>query len=392
MMINESIVKELPEFAEDEFDREDNDEELELETSGINTTSVRERKLITHPYDFIIRFLKDQVDEGSLVLAEDFQRRRVWDDTKASRLIESLVIGVPIPVCYFAELDDGNYSVIDGQQRLTAIYRYLNDDFKLKSLKVRTDLNHRKFSQLGVADRRSIESRSIRCIVVLKESHPEIKFEVFDRLNSNSAKLNRQELRNSLYKGNLNKLVKELSESKTFEKLRRSENVDKRMNDCELILRFFAFYFNGANYHSNLAKFLDDYLQTGKNFSSEILQQHREIFFKTIDNVDRVFGENSFRRYDPVTNTWVKSLNRAVYDLIMLYFAGLASDIIDREKDSIIDRFKQLFNNEQFQLSITSTPEKTVRLQSRLDQWRATLAEIDIPTVRIVIGTAHESR
>ena len=123
MMINESIVKELPEFTEDEFDREDNNDELELETSGINTTNIRERKLITHPYDFIIRFLKEQVDNGSLVLAEDFQRRRVWDDNKASRLIESLVIGVPIPGCYFAELDDSNYSVIDGQQRLTAIYR-----------------------------------------------------------------------------------------------------------------------------------------------------------------------------------------------------------------------------------------------------------------------------
>src|SRR5687767_10228292 len=101
----------------------------------------KDRKLITHPYDFIIRSLTTQVDDSTLVLGDEFQRRRVWDDWKASGLIESLLLNVPIPVCYFAELEDGSYSVIDGQQRLTAIYRYIKNDFPLKGLRIRPELN-----------------------------------------------------------------------------------------------------------------------------------------------------------------------------------------------------------------------------------------------------------
>jgi uncharacterized protein with ParB-like and HNH nuclease domain len=391
MLANEVTIQDLPEFLEDEFDNETNSEELESEVQPIIDDSGKDRKLFTHPYDFIIRSLKDQVDDGTLVLADDFQRRRVWDDTKASRLIESLLINVPIPVCYFAELEDGSYSVIDGQQRLTAIYRYLNDKFKLRSLRIRSDLNKKKFSQLGISDRRSIQSRSIRCILIQKESHPEIRFDVFDRLNSNSVKLNRQELRNSLYKGDLNKLVKELSEDETFKKLRRSENVDKRMNDCEMILRFFAFYFDRPNYQGNLAKFLDNYLQSGMKMSSEVIHNHREIFLKTINDVDCVFGENSFRRYDPINDTWNKSLNRAIYDIVMLYFSAISSDIIQQKNNDILDEFKKIFNDEGFQEDITSFPEKIVRFQSRLDKWRTTLQGIGISVERIIIGMAHES-
>jgi uncharacterized protein with ParB-like and HNH nuclease domain len=391
MLANELTIQDLPEFLEDEFDNETNSEEPESEVQPIIDDSGKDRKLFTHPYDFIIRSLKDQVDDGTLVLADDFQRRRVWDDTKASRLIESLLINVPIPVCYFAELEDGSYSVIDGQQRLTAIYRYLNDKFKLRSLRIRSDLNKKKFSQLGISDRRSIQSRSIRCILIQKESHPEIRFDVFDRLNSNSVKLNRQELRNSLYKGELNKLIKELSENEIFKKLRRSENVDKRMNDCEMILRFFAFYFDRANYQGNLAKFLDNYLQSGMKMSSEVIHNHREIFLKTINDVDCVFGENSFRRYDPVNDTWNKSLNRAIYDIIMLYFAAISSDVIQQKNNAILDEFKKIFNDEGFQEDITSFPEKIIRLQSRLNRWRTTLQGIGISVGKIIIGMAHDT-
>lgn len=391
MLANELTIQELPEFLEDEFDNETDNEELELDVQPIIDDRGKDRKLFTHPYDFIIRSLKDQVDDGTLILADDFQRRRVWDDTKASRLIESLLINVPIPVCYFAELEDGSYSVIDGQQRLTAIYRYLTDEFKLKSLRIRSDLNKTKFSQLGVSDRRSIQSRSIRCILIQKESHPEIRFDVFDRLNSNSVKLNRQELRNSLYKGELNKLIKELSEDRTFKRLRRAENVDKRMNDCEMILRFFAFHFDRVNYQGNLAKFLDNYLRSGQNMTSEVLQNHREIFIKMIGNVDCVFGENSFRRYNPIDDTWTKSLNRAIYDIITIYFARISSDLIQQKSNAILDEFKKMFNDEGFQEDITSFPEKIVRLQSRLDRWWAKLEGVGISAEKIIIGLAHEN-
>jgi hypothetical protein len=390
MLANESIVNDtdtLPVFSEDEFDRENNEnEDTELEIS--TNVKIKDRKLFVHPYDYSIRSLKEQVEDGTLVLADDFQRRRVWDDTKASRLIESLLINVPIPVCYFAELEDSSCSVIDGQQRLTAIYRYLNDEFKLKSLKIRDDLNKLKFSQLGVVDQRSIKLRIIRCVVILKDSDPEIRFDVFDRLNSNSVKLNRQELRNSLYKGTLNNLVKELSKHEIFKKLRRAKDVEKRMNDCEMILRFFAFYFNGSKYQGKLSKFLDEYLQSGMKFNSQTLEQHREIFLKTIDIVHSIFGENSFRRYDPLEQIWKSAINRAVYDVVMLYFSRVSLETIETQRDAIVIEFKELFNNPSFEDAIASQPEKVNQMQSRLDLWRERLDRIGVPLERIIIGTA----
>jgi Protein of unknown function DUF262 len=379
----------LLELPEDIFEDDDRSENLE---SDLPVISDRDRKLVTHPYDLIIRSLKEQIDNRTLILADDFQRRRVWDDTKASRLIESLLINVPIPVCYFAELNDGSYSAIDGQQRLTSIYRYLDNQFTLKSLKIRDDLNGKGFDRLGVQDRRSIESRLIRCIVILKNSDPEIKFDVFDRLNSNSVKLNRQELRNSLYKGDLSNLInRDLSENEIFKKLRRAKEVDKRMNDCELILRFFALYFDTANYHGHLAKFLDNYLRKGQGLNPEEKQLHHKIFVDTVTNVEHVFNTNSFRRYDPNSQTWINSLNRAIYDVVMLYFSRLSLDVVLQKKDDILEAFMKIHQDPEFQLAITVNPEKKSSLQARLDKWYESLRTIGITVERVTIGSVSEN-
>jgi Protein of unknown function DUF262 len=389
MLANESIANDINSsyvlLPEDKFDDiESDDEDLELDTSKVK---IQDRKLFVHTYDHSVKSLKEQIDDGALLLADDFQRRRVWDDTKASRLIESLLINVPIPVCYLAELEEGVSSVIDGQQRLTAIYRYLTDDLKLRSLKIRSDLNKLKFSQLGVVDRRNFNVRFIRCVLILKESDPKIRLHVFDRLNSNSVKLNRQELRNSLYRGSLNSLIKDLSKNDTLKKIRRSKDVEKRMNDCEMILRFFALYFNSNNYQGRLAEFLDDYLQLGMKFNSQVSEEHRNIFLKTIEIVDTIFGENAFRRYDVANNIWKTSINRAIYDIVMLYFTKLNLEDAARYKTEIISELKNLFNDPLFEDSIANQPEKVTQTQTRLDLWRDRLDRIGIPLERITIGS-----
>jgi hypothetical protein len=158
------------ESAEGELTEEAFENEPEGERAPLVEIPPADRKLITHPYDFIVKSLKVQIDDTSLVLADKFQRRRVWDDAKASRLIESLTLNVPIPVCYFAELENGKYSVIDGQQRLTAIYRFLNNEYALRGLRVRPELNKKRFFELEGTDQRLINSRALRCIVILMTS------------------------------------------------------------------------------------------------------------------------------------------------------------------------------------------------------------------------------
>jgi Protein of unknown function DUF262 len=384
MLAEETKIEDqnIPELVEEEFVPEDNDENIlpELENKG------KDRKLVTHPYDFIIRSLKDQVDDGSLVLADKFQRRRVWDDAKSSRLIESLLLNVPIPVCYFAEIDDGSYSVIDGQQRLTAIYRYINNEFFLRSLRIRDDLNGKRFHQLGVAEQRLIKSRSIRCIVILKDSDPDIRFDVFDRLNSNSVRLKPQELRNSLYRGKLNDLIRELSENEVFKRVRGVKDVDKRMQDCEMVLRFFAFNFEPEQYRGYLSKFLDEYLKKGQRFNEEKLGQHRSIFERVIQDVEYVFGEHSFRRYDDETQNWEKLINKSIYDVVMLYFAKLDSQEIKDNKENIIEAFKGICRDPSFNEAIASATSGLGRVQTRLDIWHEALLHIDLQVEKIKIG------
>src|SRR5580704_6632226 len=171
-------------FAEEDSDA---DERPEL------AIAPKDRKLITQPFDFIVGSLEEQITDGQLILQDEYQRRQIWDAKKSSRLIESLLLNVPIPVCYFAELGDGTYSVIDGQQRLTAISRYITNLFPLSGLRVRPELNKKRFAELDKADQRLIKTRTIRCIVIQRESHPDIRFDVFERLNQGAVRLTPQD-------------------------------------------------------------------------------------------------------------------------------------------------------------------------------------------------------
>ncbi len=387
MISEEMLVSKDPfstdaELLEEQFEPEDDTEE---ELPQLDT-DVKDRRLVTHPYDFIIRSLKDQVNDGTLILADKFQRRRVWDDARSSRLIESLLINVPIPVCYFAEVDDA-YSVIDGQQRLTAIYRYINNEFSLSSLRIRSELNKKRFHELGVADKRTIQQRSIRCIVILQESDPDIRFDVFDRLNSTSVKLNAQELRNSLYRGAFNELIINLSENSMFQKIRRVKDVDKRMLDCEMVLRFFAFHFQPEEYRGVLSKFLDDYLSERQKPSQQDIIKHKEVFSRVVDDVNYVFAENSFRRYNAEKAAWDKVINKSIYDIVMLYFAKIDSKIIRLRKQEIITALQDLCSDIEFKDSISGATSATIRIQTRLDKWYKSLSSLGIEVERIHVGS-----
>jgi len=172
------------------------------------------RRIVAQPYDFSVQDLVDKIEEGDIDLQPDYQRNYVWganDETenKRSRLIESLLLNIPIPVIYFAEQAETlKYEVIDGQQRLRTFQEFLNDKFPLASLEIRNDVNGKLYSQLDKQDKDEIRKRSIRAIVILNESDEEIKYEVFERLNLGSIQLTPQEIRNNTLRGSFNDLLK----------------------------------------------------------------------------------------------------------------------------------------------------------------------------------------
>ncbi len=204
------------------------------------------RRVITEPQDPVIDTLSRWIKKRQLNIQPSFQRNFVWNNVKASRLIESLLLSIPIPVVYVAEEVDGKYSVVDGQQRLTSIQSFIDGkypdgrDFRLSSLQVLTELNGKAFADCDDSVQETILGRTLRLIIIKRESDPDVKFEVFARLNLGAERLNDQELRNCIYRGNYNDLLADLTSNSYMLKIMHAQSPHYRMADRQLILRFFA--------------------------------------------------------------------------------------------------------------------------------------------------------
>ena len=168
------------------------------------------RRIIAQHYDWSVQDIVCKIKAKDIELYPDHQRNHAWDantntQNKCSRLIESLLLDIPVPGIYFAEqVETLKYEVIDGQQRLFTFYRYLDDEFSLEGLTIRVDANGKKYSELEQRDREEIRKSSMRVIVILNESDEEIKQEVFERLNLGSIQLTSQEIRSNTLRGSFN--------------------------------------------------------------------------------------------------------------------------------------------------------------------------------------------
>ena len=221
------------------YEREDLTKSSEPDPDEI---PIKDRRVFTQPYDLVVESLIDQIKGGTIFLRPisdrpGFQRRYVWSDTLASRLVESMLLNVPIPPCYLSQNNDFELDVIDGQQRLYSIYRFIDNQFAFSGLEVLKDLNGLRFHKLPPKMQRQLNTHTLRLVAVTNESHPEIKFDVFQRLNTNTVPLNAQELRNCIYRGALNELLKDVVGYKPWLTILGKRQPDKRMRDEELALR-----------------------------------------------------------------------------------------------------------------------------------------------------------
>lgn len=328
------------------------DDSDETEQSEPLSIAPDERKLVTQPYDLGVRSIREDIRTGRISLNIAYQRKYVWDSGKASRLIESLLLNVPIPVCYFAEDDDGVYEVIDGLQRLTTIQKFLDDDFALTGVSVLSELNGETFSDLAPKDQRRLESRTIRCIVITADSHPDIKFDVFERLNTGAASLTAQELRNSVYRGPFNDSLKNLAKKSYFTELVGSFT-NKRMGHEELVLRYFALVDGISTYKPPLRQLLNSYMRTHRKVA--IGATGADEFAEVCAVVRDVFGERPFMA--PGSQNPV---NKALFDAVMVSVAYSDRDALQQHKDAARAALQALAAESRFQLAIgRATADRT---------------------------------
>lgn len=327
----------------------------ELEVSEVEPYApVNERKVLIQQYDYAVRQLVDQIVEGDLILDPDYQRQYRWSPDKASRFIESILMNIPVPVVYFAEEPNGIFSVIDGQQRLTSLLNFIRpeqgDELILTGLQLRPDLNGSSFSDLNRVDRSALVKRPIRCIVVLNESDQTLKFEVFERLNTGSSKLTEQEVRNSIYHGNFNELIKKLARNNKFlEMVSLPEQNKKNMKAEELVLRFFAYrdLADETDYPGNYTEYLNRYMDENRSLNSTRLDELEKLFGATVDAIWDVLGPGVAFRRPVLKGDSVKFahtlINGAIYESQMIVFSravesGKAGEI---NLDKIISAFSQ---------------------------------------------------
>ena len=209
------------------------------------------KRVFTDKKDFPLSLIKEMFDDGDIIPQPDYQRDYVMDNKTASRLIESVLLNIPIPTVYLCEELDGRFSIIDGQQRMTSFVKYLKNEFALKGLEELSELNGKKFSELDKSLQRILKSCTLNSIILTKESQ-ELKYEIFARLNQGSIRLKPQELRNCIYRGTLNDMIEEIAKTnKYLNELFLEKN--KRKNYQEYILRFFALR-NFNDYSSSMKK------------------------------------------------------------------------------------------------------------------------------------------
>ena len=206
-----------------EDDIEDEQDKTDYGKDSLEFWEGIQKEVITQPIDYNLKSLVDLIKNETINLNPFYQRRYRWNVERQSKLIESFLMNVPIPPIFLNEDEYGKYSVIDGKQRLNAIHSFLAGKLCLTGLKVFQNLNGKYFNALDLRLQSILHTRAnIRIIIILRQSDPTIKFEVFKRLNTGGVQLNDQEIRNCTLNGSFNDLIIRLSENKIFSKMVRT--------------------------------------------------------------------------------------------------------------------------------------------------------------------------
>jgi len=227
-------------------------------------------------------------------------------------------------------------------------------------------------------EQRFLTTRTMRAVVISDDSHPNMKFEIFERLNRGSLILNEQELRNSLYRGPFNRMLRELVKQAAFRSLIGTKSPRKRMVDEEFCLRFFALHDDIVGYRPPLKKFLNDYMRSVQNADPETLDELREDFNSAVARVNACLHDRAFRMTDARGAVVERAPNRALFDAQMLAFSWARDDDLAQHRSAIIREFGRLYSDNDFVDSISLATGDRVRTRLRVRRALEALVEAGV--------------
>lgn len=338
--------------------------------------------------DLSFRELVSMYKDDELVKPE-LQRKYVWDKVEASRFIESILLGLPVPSIFLAQ-SGSQKLIVDGYQRIMTVYDYMRGIFtsdkkvfKLSnSDKINIRWRNKAFSELSIDDQRKIKSTTIHAIIFeqkMPENDDTSLYQVFERINTSGRTLTPQEIRNCVYQGSFNTMLFELNENPTWRKLFGTDEPDSRMRDIEYILRFFVMktsdILNSESTQISLKKSLNDFMDAHKNDSEENINHFKTEFEKTVQLINEHIGNFAFRNY--TKNDFSRKFHPAIFDAVMV-----SVFLIDKNGYSVTDVSTEqhiaLLNNEDFQNAISRRTTNIENINKRIHLVAEVLFGVDL--------------
>lgn len=323
--------------------------------------------------------LINELENDEINLSPDFQRATdVWDSKEKSRLIESILLGLPLPSFYFNEDEGGNTrSVIDGVQRLCAIRDFVlgkeengqRTYLKLEGLQFLKQYEGLTFADLTRPDVRRIHSMKITTNTLGYETPSEVKLIIFQRVNSAGIPLTQQEMRHALNQGLPAEYIKKLSESEAFLRATCRKINRKRMQDRDFVNRFIAFYCGYNDYDGNLDIFLNDQMGLLNKYSTQRLKEISVAFEKAMDTCCLIFGDVAFRKVNRKGK--YSKISKSLFDSLSVNIAWLSdsqrSQLICK-KDQVQQALRDLFQNKEFGNRLSNGTGKLPNVKYRFEQ------------------------
>ena len=345
---------------------ESNEVEIEYLTNDDTETSTVEFNFVVTPSDWTLELLASKFQSRDIIIP-DYQRKFVWDIRRASALIESFAIGLPVPQVFFYENCDGQLEVIDGQQRITSIAYFFEGffgkadakgnrkEFKLKGVEQRKDLEGKSFADLDKRTKRKIKNASLRGVTVRQltpeEEQPESVYHIFERLNTGGQPLNAQEIRNVVYRGDLLTELERLNNDKNWRTIYGKRESDPKQRDVELILRLLALYKNTDNYVPPMKDFLSKEMHKNRDFLSNRARKFSADFSRAakavVAELDKPFRPN-------------RLLNAATLEAVMV-------SLMEQGAEAKISKssYDALLQDQGFKDAITSNTSNIDNVKSR---------------------------
>lgn len=307
--------------------------------------------------DYPVDSLVSRIDRD-VIFIPSFQRSFVWSINQASRFIESLLLGLPVPGVFFSkEPGTGKLLIIDGQQRLKTLQYFYRGifhngrEFALQHVQERFE--GKTLRTLEESDRNTLDDSIIHATIVKQDEPSDDEssiYHIFERLNTGGTQLQPQEIRACIFYGPFNELLAELNDTPTWRNVYGPPS--KRLKDQELILRFFALFYNLDNYERPMKEFLNDYMGKNKKFALQSKEELKHLFVNTITFISDSLEREAFRPE--------RALNAAAYDGIMVGLARKISSVTLNDKETFKTKYRELIaNNVFFNACKTATSDES---------------------------------